>query len=96
MFTTSKSGKAGSARMKEIAVENAIEIEKITAHLIAGLKRDPTPGEQIEAELVSVAVVKSRRLRASGKDDSRERRLLKQLMKETVFGSVPERSSSPA
>jgi hypothetical protein len=92
MFNTSRSGKAGSARMREIAVENQVEIEKITAHLIRGLKRPATPGEEIEAELVAAAVVKSRRLRASGKNDASERRLLKQLMKETVFGSVPEPS----
>jgi hypothetical protein len=92
MFTTSRSGKAGSARMREIAVENKAEIEKITAHLIRGLKRPATPGEEIEAELVAAAVVKSRRLRDSGKNDASERRLLKQLMKETVFGSVPEQS----
>ena len=92
MFKTREAGASGSARMKQIAAENKLEIEKQTAHLIHGLKRPPTPGELIEAELVAVAFVKSRRLRLNGKDDSRERRLLKQLMKETVFGSVPEPS----
>jgi hypothetical protein len=92
MFTNTRSGKAGSARMREIAVENKVEIDKITANLIRGLKRPATPGEEIEAELVAAAVVKSRRLRASGKNDASQRRLLKQLMKETVFGSVPEPS----
>ena len=82
----------GRARQLEIAAENQIEIETQTAHLIHALMREPTPGELIEAELVAVAFVKSRRLRANGRDDSNERRLLRDLMASSIFGSVPEPS----
>jgi hypothetical protein len=80
---------AGRARMRAIAVENAAEIEKVIAHLIQGLKRPPTPGEELEAELVAVAFVKARRLRERCRDDSKERRLLGQMMKQSIFGSAP-------
>lgn len=86
--------KSERARMKVIASENRIEVERLTAHLIRGLKRPATPGEEIEAELVAVAFVKARRLREMCRDDRRERRLLNQLMRQTVFGSVP--APSPA
>jgi hypothetical protein len=85
---------SGRLRMLAIASENKAEIEKLVAHMIGGLKRPATAGEIIEAELVAVSVVKSRRLRENGRDDSKERDLLQRLMKETVFGSVP--APSPA
>jgi hypothetical protein len=78
--------------MLVLASENKAEIEKIVADLIRGLKREATPGEIIEAELVAVACVRARRLRSNGKSDSHERQLLAALMQTTVFGSQPEPS----
>jgi hypothetical protein len=92
-FTSGESRlKQGRARMREIAIENAVEIEKQVAHLVRGLGREPTAGELIESELIAVAIVRSRRLREQCKDDSKERRMLRELMRSTAFGSTPEMS----
>jgi hypothetical protein len=92
MFKTSTEGKAGSARMIAIARENKLEIERLKAHMVAGLKRPATAGELIDAELIASTFVKAQRLRACGRDDYRERTLLRDLMRSSAFASVPEPS----
>ena len=92
-FNSSAASASGSRRMKEIAIENEADIKKVAgdliADLIADLKRPATTGEVVEAELIAVTLVKSRRLRLQSRDDSKERRILRDLMKTTAFGSVP-------
>jgi hypothetical protein len=88
-FNSSAASASGSRRMKEIAIENEADIKKVAADLIGDLKRPATAGEVVEAELIAVTLVKSRRLRLQSRDDSKERRILRDLMKSTVFGSVP-------
>ena len=89
MFTTSAAGAAGSKRMQQIRDENAIEIEAIKAHLIAGLGRAPFAAEVISAEVIAATSVRAKRLRMSCKDDAAERRLLAKLMANTPFGMTP-------
>ena len=92
-FTSESNPSArGRQRMAQLAAEDKLEIEKLTAHLVQGLKRPATAGEEIEAELIGTTFVRARRLRGRGRDDSKERRLLKELMKTTIYGSVPEPS----
>jgi hypothetical protein len=77
MFTE-KDRAQGRARMKQIAAENEIEIARIRSELIAGLVR-AVPADQLLAEQIAVSLVRSRRLRSNGKDDSAERQLLLKL-----------------
>jgi hypothetical protein len=88
-FTSSAAGAAGNKRMQQIRDENALEIEAIKAHLIAGLGRAPLAAEVISAEVIAATSVRAKRLRMSCKDDSKERRLLSKLMVTTPFGMVP-------
>jgi hypothetical protein len=75
--------------MRQIIKENADEVDKIVAHLLAGLKREATGAEVVQAEVIAATVVRSRRLRAKGQDDTSQRRLLVRLM-DGCFGLVPE------
>jgi hypothetical protein len=87
-------GSRGYARMRELALEDKAEIDKAVAHLIAGLKRPPTPIEECEAELIASTMIKARRQRERCRDDSSERRMLKSLLRDSSFGQVP--APSPA
>jgi hypothetical protein len=82
-------GAQGSARMRKIIAENQADIAQIVAHLLAGLKREATGAEVVQAEVIAATVVRSRRLRAKGQDDTSQRRLLVRLM-DGCFGLVPE------
>jgi hypothetical protein len=94
-FTKDNSEKArmanatGRARQLEIAAENKVEVEKLTAQLLAGLGRSPIGGETVAAETIAATTVKARRLREQGRDDGDERRLLRQLLAFTPFGVTP-------
>jgi hypothetical protein len=81
-------GVRGRARAREIVAENQVEIDKIVAHLVAGLGRQPTGAEQVQAEVIAATVIKSRRLRAKGQDDTGQRRILLKLMT-GPFGLAP-------
>jgi len=89
-----ESGARGARRMREIGCENEAEVAKVKDRLITGLDRPATGAEEAEAELISATLVRARHLRKVGKDDGAERRLLRRLMRESVFGSVP--APSPA
>ena len=80
---------AAIARRRELRVQNATEVEQLTAELLGGLGRPPVGGERTAAEVIAVTLVKSRRIREQGRDDSGERNLLRQLLAFTPFGMVP-------
>lgn len=79
-FDLSAAGAAGSARMKQIAAENKVEIDALIAQLLADLERPVTGSDRVLAEVVASATVRGRRLRAQGKDDRLERQQIATLL----------------
>ena len=79
----------GWVRMREIAREDQVAIENLTASLLGGLGRPPTAVETIQAEALAVTMVRARRLRASGRSDAGERARLEQLLDASSFGVNP-------
>jgi|GEM_PF-4896858 len=80
----------GRARMAEIAVEDGEEIARITRQLIDSLDREPLPIEAIAAEAIATSSVKAARARQRGRDDTRQREILVELLKAAgVFGLQP-------
>jgi len=79
----------GVERRRELREQNANEVEQITAQLLAGLGRPPIGGETVAAEVIAATVVKAKRLREAGRDDSVERHLLHRLLVFTPFGVQP-------
>lgn len=84
-----ESGARGAARMREIAVQNRLEIEHLTDVLVRGLEREVTAIEKIMAEQIASLVIRSRRLRDQGRDDSPQRRELSRLIKTTPWYAAP-------
>ena len=78
----SSAGKAGLARMREIAAQNQAEIAGLTDGLIKSLEweRPVTVAEEILAEQIAVAIVRGRRKRDLGRNDSAERAELERLV----------------
>jgi hypothetical protein len=70
----------GHERMKQIANEMQVEVDRIKRDLIASLARPHLVADQLLAEQIAVATVKARKLRAFGKRDEAERRLLATLL----------------
>jgi hypothetical protein len=75
--------KRGGARMKELAAETAVERAALEAELIAELGRPATALDRIAIESIASAAVRARRLRASGRDDLEQQRLIAQLLRAT-------------
>jgi hypothetical protein len=94
-FTKDNSEKArmanatGRARQREQREQNILEVEQITAKLLGGLGREPIGGETVAAEVIAATTVRARRLRALGRDDGEELRVLRQLLAFTPFGVTP-------
>ena len=91
----------GYQRMRQIAAEDEAARRVVEADLFASLGRVATPLDQIAAEQISAAVVKGRRLRLAGRNDTEQRRLIAQLMRASNFKpdkpvQKPERRLSPA
>lgn len=87
--------------MRQIAAEDEAARRVVEADLLASLGRVATPLDQIAAEQISAAVVKGRRLRLAGRNDTEQRRLIAQLMKASNFKpdkpvQKSERRLSPA
>jgi hypothetical protein len=79
-FTSSETGAAGNRRMKEIAAKNAVEIKALAIRLLTNLARPTTAADEILAEVVASAVVRSRYKRKLGKDDQLERHQIASLL----------------
>jgi hypothetical protein len=75
--------KRGGGRMKEIAVETTVEREALEAQLISELGRPATAIDRIAIESIAAAAIRARRLRAAGKDDLEQQRLIAQLLRAT-------------
>ncbi|MGJ5082728.1 hypothetical protein [Bradyrhizobium sp. HKCCYLS3013] len=80
--------------MKEITLETEAARQHVEADLLASLGRAPTPLDRIAAEQISAAVVRGRRLRASGRDDTGQRQQIAQLMRASGFKPAPPASTA--
>jgi hypothetical protein len=79
----------GVERRRQLREQNTIEVERITAELVAGLGRPAIGGETVAAEVIAATLVQAKRLREAGKDDRAERHLLHRLLLTTPFGVMP-------
>ena len=79
----------GWRRMQEIAHESEAERRLIEAGLLADLGRAPSAVDRIAIETLSAAMVRARRLRATGKNDVEQTRLIVQLLTATGIKSAP-------
>ena len=70
----------GWRRMQEIAQESEAERRVIEAGLLVDLGRPPNAVDRIAIETLSAAMVRARRLRAMGKSDTEQMRLIAQLL----------------
>jgi len=75
--------------MQEIAHESEEQRRAIEAELLADLGRPATAGDRIAIETLSAAMVRARRLRATGKNDAEQMRLIAQLLRATGIRSGP-------
>jgi hypothetical protein len=81
--------KGGRARMRQLAAEAALERAPLEAELRAGLGREATPIDKLAIETIAATAVRARRLRADGRNDADERRLLTQLLRATGLRPAP-------
>jgi|SRR6516165_9306807 len=79
----------GWRRMQEIAHESEAERRLIEAGLLADLGRAPSAVDRIAIETLSAAMVRARRLRATGKNDTEQTRLIAQLLRSTGTKLAP-------
>jgi hypothetical protein len=79
----------GRARSRQLAQEAAAERVPLEAELRAGLGREATPIDKLAIETIAATAVRARRLRADGRNDSEERRLLTQLLRATGLRPAP-------
>jgi hypothetical protein len=86
----------GWRRMQEIARESEVERRAIEAELLVDLGRPPTAVDRIAIETLSAAMVRTRRLRGIGKNDTDQMRLIVQLLGYQLGTSPSGACSSPA
>jgi hypothetical protein len=67
--------------MRELAQEAEAERREVEAGLIHDLGRPPSARDRLTIETLSATLVRARRLRAVGRSDAEERRLIVQLMR---------------
>ena len=76
----------GWRRMQEIARESETERRAIEAELLLDLGRPANVVDRIAIETLSAAMVRARRLRATGKNDVEQTRLIAQLLGYQIGG----------
>jgi hypothetical protein len=84
----------GRARSRQLAQEAATERAPLEAELRAGLGREATPIDKLAIETIAATAVRARRLRADGRNDAEERRLLTQLLRATGLRPAPATPAS--
>jgi hypothetical protein len=65
--------------MAELASKNAAEIQDVMAKLLGDLER-PTAADEVVAEVVASAMIRSRRKRERGRDDRLERQQISTML----------------
>ena len=78
----------GWRRMQEIAHESETERRAIEAELLVDLGWPLTAVDRIVIETLSAALIRARRLRAMGKNDTEQMRLIAQLFRATGIKSA--------
>ena len=86
----------GWRRMQEIAHESEAERRLIEAGLLADLGRRATAIDRIAIETLSAAMVRARRLRAMGRNDTDQMRLIAQLLGYQIGPSASPACNGPA
>jgi hypothetical protein len=79
----------GRRRSRQLAAEAALERGPLEAELRAGLGREVSPIDKLAIETIAATAVRARRLRADGRNDAEERRLLTQLLRATGLRPAP-------
>jgi hypothetical protein len=86
-------GGGGSKRMKELAIAAAVERDALVLEILAGLGRSPSALDRIAAESIASASLRARDLRAQGRDDLEQQRMIAQLLRAT--GLKPDKKAAP-
>jgi hypothetical protein len=71
----------GRDRMKEIAREDEAERQRVESQLVADFGRVPSAIEACVIEQIAARMVRARRLRQQGRDDTEQSRLIAQLLR---------------
>ena len=79
----------GRRRSRQLAAEAAAERAPLEAELRESLGRIPNAVDKLAIETIAATAVRARRLRADGRDDAEERRLLTQLLRATGLRPAP-------
>jgi hypothetical protein len=87
------SRRRGWARMKQLAAEADAERQALAEEIIAGLGRPAGALDRIAIESIAAAAVRARQLRAQGRDDLEQQRLIAQLLRAT--GLRPDKAVPP-
>lgn len=83
------SGSQGRQRVRELADEMREAIKANVAALLAGLEREPTEIERFDAEALCALLLRARRLRDNGRDDSAVLAQYAILRQTTAFHRAP-------
>jgi hypothetical protein len=86
--------RGGRSRRRQLAMEAEAERRAIEAELLRDLNRPPTASDRIAIETISATTIRARRLRADGRSDAEERKLIAQLMR--ASGLKPQPITPPA
>jgi hypothetical protein len=85
----------GRARSRELAAEAAAERAPLEAELRESLGRIPNAVDKLAIETIAATAVRARRLRADGRNDAEERRLLTQLWGAPGLRPAPAAPAAP-
>jgi hypothetical protein len=85
----------GRARSRQLAQEAAAERAPLEAELRESLGRIPNAVDKLAIETIAATAVRARRLRADGRNDAEERRLLTQLLRATGLRPAPAAPAAP-
>lgn len=81
--------RGGRSRRRQLAIEAEAERRVIEAELLRDLNRPPTASDRIAIETISATTIRARRLRADGRSDAEERKLIAQLMRASGLKPQP-------
>jgi len=85
----------GRARSRQLAAEAAAERAPLEAELRESLGRIANAVDKLAIETIAATAVRARRLRADGRNDAAERRLLTQLLRATGLRPAPAAPAAP-
>lgn len=86
----------GQARMRELAAEAKAAIRHNIEALLAGLGREATEAERMQAEMLASLFYRSRQLRERGRSDLEVLRQAAELMRDVAFLRSPHAAAPPA